>query len=68
MTKDEFHLIVYASARSHSAGQPVVYLAENPSSALLEIFFHLETDQDHRPDSYQLLKIGADDSLAFETV
>ncbi len=59
---------LYASARWHTAGQPVVYLAENPSSALLEVFVHLETDEDHRPDSYQLLKIEADDSLPFETV
>ena len=59
---------LYASARWHTAGQPVVYLAESPSSALLEVFVHLETDEDHRPDSYQLLKIEADDTLPFETV
>jgi RES domain-containing protein len=59
---------LYASARWHTAGQPIVYLAENPSSALLEVFVHLETDEDHRPDSYQLLKIEADDDLPFETV
>jgi len=59
---------LYASARWHTAGRPVVYLAETPSSALLEVFVHLETDEDHRPDSYQLLKIEADDSVAFETV
>jgi RES domain-containing protein len=59
---------LYASARWHTSGQPVVYLAENPSSALLEVFVHLETDEDHRPDSYQLLKIEAEDGLPFETV
>ena len=59
---------LYAPARWHTAGQPVVYLAENPSSALLEVFVHLETDEDHRPDSYQLLKIETEDGLAFETV
>lgn len=59
---------LYASARWHTAGQPIVYLAESPSSALLEVFVHLEIDEDHRPDSYQLLKIEADDSLPFETI
>lgn len=57
-----------ASARWHTAGQPIVYLAENPSSALLEVFVHLETDEDHRPDTYQLLKIEADNGLDFESV
>ena len=53
-----------ASARWHTAGKPVVYLAESPSSALLEILVHLEVDEDHRPDSYQLLKVIADDSVS----
>ena len=57
-----------ASARWHTAGRPVVYLAESPSASLLEVFVHLETDEEHRPDSYQLLKIEADDDLPFETV
>ena len=57
-----------ASARWHTAGQPIVYLAETPSSALLEVFVHLETDEDHRPDAYQLLKIEADDGVDFESV
>ena len=42
-----------ASARWHTAGQSIVYLAETPSAALLEVFVHLETDEDHRPDAYQ---------------
>ncbi|HEY6852191.1 MAG TPA: RES family NAD+ phosphorylase [Terracidiphilus sp.] len=45
-----------ASARWHTAGRPLVYLAETPSSALLEILVHLEADDDDRPDSCQLLK------------
>jgi RES domain-containing protein len=59
---------LYASARWHTAGKPVVYLAETPSSALLEVFVHLEIDEEHRPDSYQLLKIEADDDVSFQTV
>lgn len=57
-----------ASARWHTAGQPIVYLAEAPSSALLEVFVHLETDEDHRPDAYQLLKIEADDGVDSESI
>jgi RES domain-containing protein len=57
-----------ASARWHTAGQPIVYLAETPSSALLEVIVHLETDEDHRPDAYRLLKIEADDGVDFESV
>jgi RES domain-containing protein len=57
-----------ASARWHTSGQPIVYLAETPSSALLEVFVHLETDEDHRPDGYQLLKIEVEDGLDFESV
>jgi RES domain-containing protein len=57
-----------ASARWHTAGRPVVYLAENPSSALLEILVHLEVDEDSRPDTYQLLKVEAADSVATETI
>ena len=53
-----------ASARWHTAGKPVVYLAESPSSALLEILVHLEVDEEHRPDSYQLLKVKVDDRVS----
>jgi RES domain-containing protein len=57
-----------ASARWHTAGRPLVYLAESPSSALLEILVHLEADEDNRPDSYQLLKIEVADDVATESV
>ena len=53
-----------ASARWHTAGKPVVYLAESPSSALLEILVHLEVDEQHRPDRYQLLKVEVDDRVS----
>ncbi len=47
---------MYASARWHTAGRPVVYLAENPSAALLEVLVHLEMDEEHQPDSFDLHK------------
>lgn len=57
-----------ASARWHSAGRPVVYLAESPASALLEVLVHLEVDEAHQPDTYQLLKVQAADDLPFDEV
>ena len=57
-----------ASARWHTAGKPVVYLAENPASALLEVLVHLELDAEHVPATYQLLKIEAGPDLAHDEV
>ena len=57
-----------SSARWHTQGRPVVDLAENPASALLEAFVHLELDEDDWPESYQLLKIEAQDAIACDLV
>ena len=57
-----------ASARWHTAGRPIVYLAESPSSALLEILVHLEADEDDRPDTYQILKVEAPDDIPVKEV
>src|ERR1700729_3258228 len=57
-----------ASARWHTAGRPIVYLAESPSSALLEILVHLEVDEDDRPDTYQILKVEAPGDISVEGV
>jgi RES domain-containing protein len=59
---------MHASARWHTAGRPIVYLAENPSSALLEVLVHLEMDDEHQPDSFQLLKVEVPDELNIEEV
>ncbi len=55
-----------ASGRWHTAGRPIVYLAENPASALLETLVHLEIDEEHRPDTFQLLKIDAPEGISSE--
>ena len=57
-----------ASARWHTAGRPIVYLAESPSSALLEILVHLEADEDDRPDTYQILKVEAPDDISVNRI
>lgn len=48
-----------ASARWHTQGRRVVYLASSPASALLEIMVHLEVSEAVMPGGYQLLKIAA---------
>jgi RES domain-containing protein len=45
-----------------------VYLAESSSAALLETLVHLELDEKHRPESYQLLKVQADDAVEVERI
>lgn len=46
-----------AKGRWHPKGYPIVYLSEHPSSAMLEILVHADSDPDELPDSYQLLGI-----------
>jgi len=53
-----------APGRWHFAGQPVVYLAEHPASALLEILVHQELGHSEQvPDSYQLLRIEVPEDI-----
>ncbi len=54
-----------ASGRWHHRGQPVVYLSENPASALLEICVH--TAANDIPPEYTLLRIEGPD-LAIDTI
>jgi len=57
-----------SSARWHSRGRKIVYLADHPASALLERLVHLEIDPGDIPNTYQLLAIEAPDHVAAETV
>jgi RES domain-containing protein len=54
------------SARWHSMGRPVVYLAENPAGALLERIVHLmdRNEGGNLPRFYQLLQVSVPDELA----
>jgi len=52
-----------ASARWHSRGHAVVYLAESPAGALIEVLVHLELDPDNLPQSYRLLKAEAPETV-----
>jgi RES domain-containing protein len=56
-----------ASARWHTVGQRIIYLADSPASALLEILVHLELAPDLIPDGYRLLKIQVPENVSRET-
>jgi RES domain-containing protein len=55
-----------AAGRWHSQGKPIVYLADHPSSALLEMLVHM--DRDLIPPTYQLLRIDVPLDVGFERV
>lgn len=55
-----------AAGRWHWQGRRIVYLADHPSSALLEMLVH--TDRDLIPASYQLLRIIVPSDLTIEAV
>jgi RES domain-containing protein len=58
-----------AGGRWHSPGRPIVYCAEHPASALLEILAHLDVaNLAALPDGYQLLEIDVPDSLTVESL
>lgn len=52
-----------ASGRWHSRGRRIVYCAESPAAALLEILVHLELAPDDLPLRYRLLAIELPDDL-----
>jgi RES domain-containing protein len=55
-----------ASGRWHSQGRRIVYLADHPSSALLEMLVHM--DRDLIPAHYQLLRVAVAPAAATEAV
>jgi RES domain-containing protein len=54
---------LYAAGRWHSRGRRVVYLADHPASALLEVMVHLEVDAEDLPTHFQLLGVDVPDDL-----
>ena len=55
-----------AAGRWHSQGRRIVYLADHPSSALLEMLVHM--DRDLIPRTYQLLRIDLPSAITIETI
>ena len=54
--------------RWHTRGRRVVYCAQSPAAALLEILVHFEVDIQDLPVRYRLLKIEASDDVQVERV
>jgi len=52
-----------AAARWHSQGRAIVYLAESPAGALVEVLVHLELEVSNLPSHYRLLKAEAPDDF-----
>ena len=57
---------LHFSGRWHSKGRRIVYLADHPSSALLETLVHLDLDM--IPASYQLLRVRVEDRIRSERI
>lgn len=57
-----------ASGRWHTRGKRVVYFAENPAAALLEILVHFEIEIRDLPARYRLLKVNVPDDLQVDRV
>jgi RES domain-containing protein len=55
------------AARWHSVGRRIVYLAESPAGAMVEVLVHLELEDD-LPRGYTLLRVGVPDELPFEEI
>lgn len=55
-------------ARWHSQGKRIVYLADSPASALLEVLVRFEVPDDEWPAHYQLLAVDVPDELASVSV
>jgi RES domain-containing protein len=59
---------VQVPGRWHPRGHWIVYLADHPASALLEVLAHLDVDPRDLPRSYQLLCIEVADDIRFGDV
>jgi RES domain-containing protein len=56
------------SARWHTSGKPIVYLAESAAGAMLEILVHLELSDAEIPQTYTLLRVEIPESLSIEEI
>ena len=54
--------------RWHTRGRRIVYCAQSPAAALLEILVHFEIDIQDLPVRYRLLKIDVPDDVHVERV
>jgi RES domain-containing protein len=55
-----------ASARWHTRGSPIVYLAETPAGAMVEYLVHFAANGGQLPPTYDLLQVQAPDEIAIK--
>lgn len=56
------------SARWHTAGRRILYLAESPAGAMIEVLVHLELNENNWPSDYELLRVAVPDGIEIETI
>ena len=56
------------SARWHTAGRRIVYLAESPAGAMIEVLVHMELNEKSWPRYYDLMRVTAPDNLGVEAI
>jgi RES domain-containing protein len=59
---------LYYSARWHTAGHRIVYLAESPAGALVEALVHAELNEKSWPRVYDLMRVAVPDGVQLETL
>jgi RES domain-containing protein len=59
---------LYYSARWHTAGHRIVYLAESAAGALVESLVHTELNERSWPRFYDHMQIAAPDDIEIETL
>jgi len=57
-----------ADGRWHTRGRRIVYLADHPASALVEVLVHLEVDPDDLPRGYNILAVDLPDQTEFGSI
>ena len=55
-----------AAGRWHTRGKRIVYLADHPASALLEMLVHM--DRDLIPATYRLLRVVVSETVAMDRI
>lgn len=56
------------SGRWHTAGRPVIYLADSIGGAMLETLVHLQVQQDEVPSGYQSLLVHVPEGLRIDVL
>lgn len=59
---------LYYSARWHTAGHRIVYLAESPAGALIEAIVHAELNERTWPRFYDLMQVAVPEDIQIEPV